>query len=145
MAYIERHGIQRVYNDILARAARDAARAESRQADSGQNVQENHDAGQHINEDHDAQKEDEYRGISPSELEAESEAESPPPPAKIFRRGQLMYHKALKGPVPIAYVDTGVYAGGKHDYYEAYDERDLLWTRRMDHVLKNLGVERWKR
>ena len=28
MAFIERHGIQRIYNDILARAARDAARAE---------------------------------------------------------------------------------------------------------------------
>jgi hypothetical protein len=80
--------------------------------------------------------------ISPSELESES---SPPPPAKIFRRGQLMYHAAHKGPVPIAFVDTGIYAGGKHDFYEAYDERDLLWTRRMDHVLKCLGVQRWKR
>ena len=25
---------------------------------------------------------------------------------------------------------------GVQDYYEAYDERDLLWTRRLDHVLK---------
>ncbi len=88
-----------------------------------------------------APRKDQY--ISPSELESES-AESPPPPAKIFRRGQLMYHAAHKGPVPIAYVDTGLYAGGKHDDYEAYDERDLLWTCRMDHVLQSLGVQRWK-
>ena len=79
--------------------------------------------------------------ISPSELESES---SPPPPAKIFRRGQLMYHAAHKGPVPVGYVDTGLYLGGKHDYYEAYDKRDLLWARRMDHVLRTLGVQRWK-
>jgi hypothetical protein len=50
-----------------------------------------------------------------------------------------MYHAAHKGPLPIAFVDTGLYAGGKHDYYVAFDERDLLWTRRMDHVLKSLG------
>jgi len=86
-----------------------------------------------------APRKDQY--ISPSE----SEAESPPPPAKIFHRGQLMYHAAHKGPLPIAFVDTGLYAGGKHDYYVAFDERDLLWTRRMDHVLKSLGVQRWKR
>ena len=142
MAFIERHGIQRVYNDILARAARDSSRAEARQADSGQNVQENFDAGQHINEDHDAPQKDQY--ISPSESESVSEAESPPPLAKIFRRGQLMYHAAHKGPVPVGYVDTGLYLGGKHDYYEAYDKRDLLWARRMDHVLRTLGVQRWK-
>ena len=58
-----------------------------------------------------APRKDQY--ISPSELES---AESPPPPpAKIFRRGQLMYQAAHKGPLPIAYVDTGLYAGGKHD------------------------------
>ena len=85
-----------------------------------------------------APRKDQY--ISPSELEAEI----PPHPTKIFRRGPLMYHVAHKGPVPLSYVDTGLYKGGKHDYYEAYDERDLLWTRRMDHVLRVLGVQRWK-
>ena len=35
-------------------AAADAARADARQAESGQTVQENHHAGQDMNEDHDS-------------------------------------------------------------------------------------------
>ena len=81
----------------------------------------------------------------PTPVDSESEADSPPPPAKIFRRGVLQYHASYKGPVPIAYVDTGLYWGGNHDYYEAFTQRDLLWVRRIDHLVRCLDVNRWRR
>jgi hypothetical protein len=89
----------------------------------------------------DAPRKDQY--ISPSESESVSAAESLPPPAKVFHKGLLMYHKAHKGPEPIAYVDTRLYEGGNHDYYEVYDKRDLLWARRIDHLLTCYQVPRW--
>jgi hypothetical protein len=91
-----------------------ATRAEARQADSGQNVQENHDASMKTTMPH--------RRTStflPRNRTRYQRLKVHPPPAKIFRKGQLMYHAAHKGPVPVAYVDTGLYLGGKHDYYEA--------------------------
>ena len=77
--------------------------------------------------------------------ESESEAENPlrRPPAKIFRNGQLMYHTTYKGPEPIAYVDTGIYEGGRNDYYVAYNESELRWVRRMDYVLRAHKIPRW--
>ena len=67
----------------------------------------------------------------------------PPPPAKIFRYGQLMFHRTYKGPEPIGYVDTGLYEGGNHDWYEAYTDVDLRWARRLDLVLQRHHIERW--
>ena len=61
----------------------------------------------------------------------------------LFQKGRLMYHKAHKGPEPIAYVDTRLYEGGNHDYYEVYDKRDLFWARRIDHLLTCYQVPRW--
>ena len=77
------------------------------------------------------------------EHEMGSDAASPlPPPAKVFFCGQLMHHATYNGPEPIAYIDTGLYEGGRHDYYEAYNERDLLWLRRMDYVLRRHYIKR---
>ncbi len=87
----------------------------------------------------DAPRKDQY--ISESELEAES-----PPrqrPAKIFRNGVLLYHKNFKGTVPISYVDTGLYEGGHDDYYEAYNQSDLRWIRRIRYLLHAHQIRRW--
>ena len=67
----------------------------------------------------------------------------PPLPAKVFRYGQLMFHRTYKGPEPIGYVDTGLYEGGNHDWYEAYTDVDLRWARRLDLVLQRHRIERW--
>ena len=85
----------------------------------------------------DAPREDQY--IS------ESEAGSPlrRPPAKIFRKGKLMYHKTFKGAEPIAYVDTGLYEGGHNDYYEAFNPSDLHWVRRIHYLLRAHKIPRW--
>ena len=55
-----------------------------------------------------------------------------------------MHHATYNGPEPIAYIDTqaGLYEGRRHDYYEAYKERDLLWLRRMDYVLRRHYIKR---
>ena len=87
----------------------------------------------------DAPRKDQH--ISESELEAESLRRRPP--AKVFSNGKLMYHKTYKGPEPIAYVDTGVYEGGRNDYYEAYTESDLRWVRSIDYVLGAHKIPRW--
>ena len=58
------------------------------------------------------------------------------------RNGKLMYHTAYKGPEPVAYVDTGLYEDGRNDYYEAYNERDLRWVRRIDYVLRRHRIPR---
>ena len=87
----------------------------------------------------DAPRKDQY--ISESELEAES-----PPrqrPAKIFRNGVLLYHKNFKGTVPISYVDTRLYEGGHDDYYEAYNQSDLRWVRRINNLLEAHKIPRW--
>lgn len=62
------------------------------------------------------------------------------PPAKLFRNGQLWYHKSYKGPEPIGYVDTGLYEGGQHDFYEAYNEADAVWAKRLSLVLRRHGI-----
>jgi hypothetical protein len=71
--------------------------------------------------------------------ESESEAESPPwrPSAKICRNGKQMYHKKLKGAVPITstYVGTRLYEGGHDDYYEEHNPSDLRWVRCIRHLL----------
>jgi hypothetical protein len=84
-----------------------------------------------------APRKDQY--VSPSE------ADRPlwRPPAKIFRDGCVQYHKAYKGPQPISYVDTGVYEGGKKDFFVAYNEAELRWIRRIDYLLEFHGVARY--
>jgi hypothetical protein len=64
-------------------------------------------------------------------------------PAKLFRNGKLMFHKSYEGPEPISYVDTGLYEGGRNDWYEAYDAVDLLWARRLDLILRLHNIPRW--
>ena len=65
------------------------------------------------------------------------------PPVQIFHDGRLKYHKAYKGPRPISFVDTGVYAGGKRDYFVAYNEVELRWIRRIDYLLEFHGIARY--
>ena len=90
----------------------------------------------------DAPRKDQYN----PESESESAAESPlrQPPAKVFRRGELMYHKNFRGQLPITYVDTRLYEGGHDDYYEAYSPNDLRWVRRIHYLLDAHGILRWQ-
>ena len=90
----------------------------------------------------DAPRKDQYNQDS----ESESGAESPlrQPPAKVFRRGKLMYHKKFRGQLPITYVDTRLYEGGHDDYYEAYSPNDLRWVRRIHYLLDAHGILRWQ-
>ena len=78
--------------------------------------------------------------------ESEDESQSPlrQAPARVFRHGKLKIHKTYNGPVPLTYVDTGVYEGGSNDYYEAYTEQYLYWARRLDYVLKYHRIPRWE-
>ena len=78
--------------------------------------------------------------------ESEDESQSPlrQAPARVFRHGKLKIHKTYNGPVPLTYVDTGVYEGGGNDYYEAYTEQDLCWARRLNYVLKYHQIPRWE-
>jgi len=80
--------------------------------------------------------------IPESESEGSSQSQQWQSPAKIFRNGQLQFHKTYKGPVPLTYVDTGVYEGGSNDYYEVYTRVDLDWARRLNLVLKHHGIVR---
>jgi hypothetical protein len=76
--------------------------------------------------------------------ESESEAGSPlrGPPTKLFRKGELLYHKAFKGARPITYVDTRLYEGGCNDYYEAYNQSDLRWVRRINYLMEAHNIPR---
>ena len=64
------------------------------------------------------------------------------PPAYIFRDGQLMFHKMYQGRQPFTFVDTGMYQGGRHDWYGVHNERDLVWAHRLDRVLKHHNIPR---
>ena len=55
-----------------------------------------------------------------------------------------MYHKKFRGQLPITYVDTRLYEGGSHDYYEAYSMDDLRWVRRIHCLLDAHGILRWR-
>ena len=79
--------------------------------------------------------------LSPSE--ADRPLLWPPVNIRVFRDGHLKYHKSYKGPRPISYVDTGVYVGGKRDYYEAFNKEELCWIRRIDHLLEFHGIARY--
>ena len=78
--------------------------------------------------------------------ESEDESQSPlrQAPARVFRDRKLKIHKTYNGPVPLTYVDTGVYEGGGNDYYEAYTEQDLCWARRLNYVLEYHQIPRWE-
>ena len=85
--------------------------------------------------------------ISPTTSDSGSECAEPyggAPAAKVFHRGQLHIHKAYTGPEPVAYVDTGLYEGGQHDWYEAYSEVDIRWLRRIDFLLRRHNIRRWR-
>ena len=64
------------------------------------------------------------------------------PPAYIFRDGQLLFHKMYQGRQPFTFVDTGLYQGGRHDWYGVHNERDLVWAHRLDRVLKHHNIPR---
>ena len=64
------------------------------------------------------------------------------PPAYIFRDGQLMFDKMYQGRQPFTFVDTGLYQGGRHDWYGVHNERDLVWAHRLDRVLKLHNIPR---
>ena len=55
--------------------------------------------------------------VSASESEVGSQSPQRQPPARVFRNGKLKVHKWYSGPIPLTYVDTGVYEGGSNDYY----------------------------
>ena len=83
--------------------------------------------------------------VSPSDSGSEpASTHDDAPAAKIFHRGQLHFHKTYTGPEPIGYVDTGLYEGGQHDWYEAYSEGDVRWARRLDYVLRRHKISRWR-
>ena len=52
-------------------------------------------------------------------------------PAKLFRNGELLVHRDFSGQIPLCFYATGLESGGSHDYYECFDERDILWARRV--------------
>ena len=88
-------------------------------------------------------RKEQYIPPSESESEAESSDNERPlqrPPAKVFRNGRLMYHKAYDGPKPITYVDMRRYEGGRNDDYEAFNEDDLIWVRRIRDVLDSHNI-----
>ena len=47
-----------------------------------------------------------------------------------------MFHKMYQGRQPFTFVDTGLYQGGRHDWYGVHNERDLVW------VLKHHNIPR---
>ena len=53
------------------------------------------------------------------------------------------YWYTVTGPIPLTYVDTGVYEGGSNDYYEVYTSDDLRRARHMNFVLNHHRVPRW--
>ena len=53
------------------------------------------------------------------------------PQAKIFRDGRLLVHLDYGGRIPLCYYATGLEEGGPHDYYECFDQRDILWARQV--------------
>ncbi len=62
---------------------------------------------------------------------------------KILRSRSLLLHKSCAGPLPIGhYVDTGLYEGGRRDWFEAFTQRDLTWKIRMDYVLRRHNIYR---
>jgi hypothetical protein len=67
---------------------------------------------------------------------------TPQGPLKILRSGSLFLHKSCGGPLPIGYVDTGLYEGGRRDWFEAFTPRDLTWAIRMDYVLRRHNIYR---
>ena len=77
-----------------------------------------------------------------AESEDESQSSLRQAPARVFRNGKLKIHKTYNGPVPLTYVDTGVYEGGGNDYYEVHTQEDLCWARRMDFVMKHHRIPR---
>ncbi len=50
--------------------------------------------------------------------------------------------KAYRGPLPIGYVDTRLYKGGRRDWFEAFTQLDMTWAIRMDYVLRHHNVYR---
>ena len=78
-----------------------------------------------------------------AESEDESQSSLRQAPARVFRNGKLKIHKTYNGPVPLTYVDTGVYEGGGNDYYEVHTQEDLCWARRMNFVMKHHRIPRW--
>jgi hypothetical protein len=62
--------------------------------------------------------------------------DGPRPPLMIFQNGRVYIHKSYKGPKPLGFVNTRLYEGGRRDFFVAYTERDLVWARRLDYVLR---------
>jgi hypothetical protein len=86
---------------------------------------------------------DDYIPDSESDSECSDNCQRPrAPPAYIFRDGQVMVHKSYQGRTPITFVDTGLYEGGQHDWYGVHTERDLVWARRLNLVLKRHNILR---
>jgi len=83
-----------------------------------------------------APRKDQY--IPSSESEAESSDSERPLrrlPAMVFRKGQLMYHKAYDGPKPITFVDTRLYQGGCMDYITAFNDDEVGWLRTISDLM----------
>ncbi len=61
---------------------------------------------------------------------------------QIFQNGRLHLHKAYRGPLPIGYVDTRLYEGGRRDWFrvKALTQQDLTWAIRMDYVLRRHNI-----
>ncbi len=57
-----------------------------------------------------------------------------------MRSGSLILHKSCGGPLPIGYVDTGLYEAGRRDWFEALTPLDLAWAIHMDYVLRRHNI-----
>ena len=81
-------------------------------------------------------------GMRPSGSDCGEGGPIPQGPLKILRSESLLVHKSCGGPLPIGYVDTGLYEGGRRDWFEAFTPRDLTWAIRMDYVLRRHNIYR---
>jgi hypothetical protein len=90
-----------------------------------------------------APRKDDYVPDSGSNSECSDNCQWPrSPPAYIFRDGQVMVHKSYQGRTPFTFVDTGLYEGGRHDWYAVHTDRDLVWAQRLNLVLKRHNIQR---
>ena len=73
---------------------------------------------------------------------SESESEYGRPrrsqPATRIQDGELYVHKNYEGRLPICYYDTGLRGYGPEDGYACFNNRDILWARRLRFHIEHL-------
>ena len=59
-------------------------------------------------------------------------------PATRIQDGELYVHKNYEGRLPICYYDTGLRGYGPEDGYACFNNRDMLWARRLRFHIEHL-------